>query len=181
MRLLLSVIGISLLLLSCKSAQSAPSIEQTALVKAAIEQQQFRIVSDWAYPQASTGLQQLSNIGLIQPGSNAGAISLIGNSNFLEVSRDSITSHLPYFGERQMQIAYNGSDSAIKFDGPLEDYSISKNKKSVYTVTFRARSNSESFKVAIMLYPNASARMQLTGTGRFPISYAGVLQDLNSE
>jgi hypothetical protein len=166
---------------SCKSAQSIPTAEETALFKTAIEQQQFSIESDWAYPQASNTLQQVFNARLIQPGSSASAISLIGNPNNLTLSGDSISSYLPYFGERQMQVDYGGSDNAIEFKGTIEDYTITKDKKSSYTIRFKANSNAEGFKVIIKLYPNATARMQLIGNSRFPISYSGKLKDVNVE
>lgn len=174
-KIIFGLFCIGLGLVSCKSGQSVASAKEKTLVTKAIEQQEFRIESNWAYPQTTNALQQVINAGLVQPGSNAGAISLIGNTNFLTVNGDSISSHLPYFGERQMQVAYGGTDSAIEFKGVLEDYSITKDKKSRYSISFRAKSNTESFKVMIILFPNASTRIYLNSGSRFPISYLGEL------
>lgn len=160
---------------SCKSGQSVASSQEKSLVTKAAEQQEFRIESTWAYPQTTNALQQAVNAGLVQPGSSASAISLIGNPNFLSLDGDSIRSYLPYFGERQMQIAYNGTDSAIEFKGVLEDYSITKDKKSRYTISFSAKSNTEIFNVMITLFPNATTRIYLNSASRFPISYMGEL------
>jgi hypothetical protein len=173
--------GMLFLMWSCKSAKSIPTAAETALVTTAIEQQRFRIESDWAYPQASSAMQQIVNSRIMQPGSSANSISLIGNSNFLTVSGDSISSFLPYFGERQMQIAYDGSDSAIQFNGIMEDYTITKNKKSRYIIKFNAKSNTESFKVIITILPNATADMQVIGSSRFSIAYSGKLKDTHVE
>ena len=162
-------------LASCKSGQSVVSTQEKLLVTKVIEQQQFKIESNWAYPQTTNALQQVMNAGLIPPGSSASAISLVGHPNFVILKGDSISSYLPYFGERQMQIAYNGSDSAVRFKGVVEDYAITKDKKSRYTISFRATSNTERFDVMITLFPNATARIYLNSASRFPISYAGKL------
>ncbi|MFK7834283.1 MAG: DUF4251 domain-containing protein [Winogradskyella sp.] len=161
------------MLFSCKSADLNPSPEQELLLKNAIEKSNFRIESDVAYPQVSNAFQQVANSGLLQPGSTANAISLIGNTNFLEISGDSIKSFLPYFGERQMMVNLN--DSGIEFNGLMTDYTVDKDKKGNHTITFFTRSHSEGFKVDITLYANAHTRMLVSGNGRFPISYAGRL------
>lgn len=174
-RIVFALLCIGIGLVSCKSGQSVASAKEKSLVTKAIEQQKFRIESSWAHPQTTNALQQVMNAGLIQPGSDAGAISLLGNTNFLTLKGDSISSYLPYFGERQMQVAYSGTDNTIQFKGLLEDYSITKDKKSRYTISFRATSNTERFDVMITLFPNATTRIYLNSASRFPISYLGEL------
>ena len=161
---------------SCKSAKSKPTLAETALFTKAIEQQQLRIESDWAYPHVSNALQQVLDSRILQPDGSAGAISLVGNPNFLEISGDSITSYLPFFGERQMQVAYGGRDNTIEFKGIMEDFKSSTGKNSSYILSFKAKSNTESFSVNLTLYPNATARMRVNGNSRFPISYSGFLK-----
>lgn len=162
-----------LLLLSCGTSKNAPTEAEVAKLEGLIDSKQIIIESDWAYPQATMAMQQIANTGLLQPGNSAANISLVGNHNFLKIKGDSITSYLPYFGERQMQIDYGGMDSAIEFNGLMKDYKVEKNKKHGYNITFEAKSNNENFQVFLSISPNLKSEMTLSGTGRFPIRYSG--------
>ena len=159
--------------MSCSSSKSTTNLAQIEAFDSIINNQNFRIESDWAYPQNTVAMQQVLNSQLLQPGSSSGAINLIGNHNFLEIKGDSINSYLPYFGERQMQIAYGGGDAAIQFDGILENYSVEKNKNNSYSITFQSKSKSEQFNGNIIIYPSLKSEIILTGTSRFIIRYAG--------
>lgn len=181
MRSVYFFIGIVIIMLSCKAPKSVANQEEIDFLKTIVKKQMFTIESIWAYPQVTNAMQQVFNSGLMQPGSNAGAISLIGNSNFLTISGDSISSYLPYFGERQMQVAYNGDDSAIQFSGVLDSYKAIKNKDNSYSISFQATSNSESFRVSIRLYPNLKTDMTFNGNSRFPISYSGSLEPIDAD
>lgn len=172
----LRCIMLSLLLVlvqTCKSSESQITQAQKDNLKAVVNNKAFRIESNWAYPQVTGAVQQVMNSGLMQPGSSANAISLIGNANFLEVKKDSISSYLPYFGERQMQVGYGASDSAIQFMGLTEDYKVVPNKHEGYDISFKATSKSEKFQVNITLFPNLNANIAISGGSRFGIRYAG--------
>ncbi len=170
------IIWVALLtLMSCKTTKNTITQAQIETLKTLVENRQFRIESNWAYPQATNAMQQVVNTGILGPGNSANAISLIGNSNFLKISNDSITSYLPYFGERQMQVAYGGRDNAIEFNGILKNYKVETNKDNSYTLSFEAKSKSEHFKVYITLSPNLNSNIQLNGSSRFPISYTGTV------
>lgn len=162
-----------LLLISCGSSKNAPTEAELAKLEQLVNNKQMIIESDWAYPQATMAMQQVANSGLLLPGNNAANISLVGNYNFLKIKGDSITSYLPYYGERQMQVNYGGTDSAIEFKGLIEGYKVEKNKKQGYNISFNAKSNSENFQVFITVSPNLKSNMALNGTGRFPIRYTG--------
>ncbi|WP_396601028.1 DUF4251 domain-containing protein [Algibacter sp. R77976] len=166
-------------LFACKSTKISQS--EIEAFETLVENKNYRIESDMAHPQVSNAMQQVLNSGILQGGSSANAISLIGNSNFLTVSGDSITSYLPYFGERQMNIDYSGEDSGIQLKGLLENYKAIKGKNNSYNISFGAKSRSESFKVFITLYPNLKSNLQINGSGRFPISYSGQVEALKIE
>ena len=165
--------------LSCKSSKSQATDAQIKALARLVENKNYTIESDWAHPQVTNAMQQVLNSGILQPGSAANAINLIGNSNFLTVSGDSITSYLPYFGERQMNVEYGGGDSGIQLIGILEDYAVTKGKNYSYSISFNAKTKSESFRVNIILYPNLKSDMNLIGSGRFPISYTGRVESLD--
>ena len=167
------IMAILTFVMSCSSSKSSATDTQIKALDAVVTTSKFHIESNWAYPQTSYAVQQVLNSGLLQPGSNAGAINLVGNSNFLTISGDSITSYLPYFGERQMQVAYGGGDGAIEFKGLMEDYKVEKNKDQSYNISLSAKSHSESFNVIIRLFPNLRSDISLTSASRFPIRYSG--------
>ncbi len=175
-------IGIGILLtFSCKGSKSVATQAEIDALNTIVKTKTFSIDSNTAYPQTTFAMQQVLSSGLMQPGSTPNAISLIGNSNFLTISGDSISSYLPYFGERQMHIAYNGNDSAIQFDGLLEDYTVVQKGNNSYSISFRSKSKSEDFRVFIELYPNLRARINLNGSSRFPISYSGFVKPIKKD
>ncbi len=181
MKFLYFFIGI-LMLFSCGASKSVATQAEIDALNAIVKNQKFHIESDWAYPQVTNAVQQVLSSGLMQPGNTPNAISLIGNYNFLTISGDSISSFLPYYGERQMQVAYGGGDSAIQFDGVFKDYKVTQNNKdNSYTISLEATSKTENFQVFIRLYPNLKARMTLRGMSRFSISYSGDLETTDQD
>lgn len=166
-------IALILIITACNSSKTVATQSQKDKLKSIVDNKEFRVESEWAYPMVTTATQRVMNSGLLNPGDNASAMNLLGNPNFLEIKGDSITSFLPYFGERQMQVAYGGQDSAIEFNGLMENYEVMTNKHEGYDINFEAKSNSENFNVTITLYPNEKVDMILNGNSRFPIRYSG--------
>ncbi|MGY5353802.1 DUF4251 domain-containing protein [Wenyingzhuangia sp. IMCC45467] len=160
-------------IISCSSSKNITTQKQIYKLDSLVNNKQFTIESTWAQPQVTTAMQQVLNSGLMQPGSGAGNINLVGNYNYLTISGDSISSHLPYFGERQMQVNYGGGDGAISFKGVMKNYEVKKNKDHSYRINFSAQSNSETFNVSIKLFPNLQSNMFISSGARFPISYTG--------
>ncbi len=167
-------------MLACGTSKPATQAEIDAL-NALVNSKMFKIESDWAYPQLSSATQQVLNSGIMPPGSSSGSINLIGNSNFLKISGDSITSYLPYFGERQMNVGYGGSDSAIEFIGVVEDYKTNKGKGESTLITFGANTKTENFNVTITLWPNLNSEILLNSTSRALIRYTGKVEAVKKE
>ncbi|WP_298497734.1 DUF4251 domain-containing protein [uncultured Algibacter sp.] len=164
--------------LSCKSSKSKFTETQINALETLITSRNYTIKSDWAKPQVTNAMQQVLNSGVLQPGNTAGAISLIGNDNYLTVSNDSVTSYLPYYGERQMGTIY-GDNGGIELNGILENYQVSKGKHQSYLVKFNASSKTERFNVIIQLFPNLKSEMSILSSSRFPISYTGIIKSSN--
>ncbi|ALJ04259.1 hypothetical protein APS56_03485 [Pseudalgibacter alginicilyticus] len=170
------IISIALILVSCSSLKTNVSQASIDALDQLVRDKHFRIESDWAYPQTTAAMQQIANSGLLGVGNSANAISLIGNYNHLTISGDSITSYLPYFGERQMQVDYSATNSAIQFNGIIKNYTSAKNKDNSYTISFEAKSKSENFNVSVKIYPNLRSNMALSGMSRFSIQYSGTVE-----
>lgn len=169
------------ILISCKSSKETVSPSQIAALNDLVASQKFTIESDWAYPQVTTAMSQVLTSQLLAAGNNASAVNLIGNANFLTIKGDSITSYLPYFGERQMQVAYGGTDSAIQFNGIMEDLKVEDGKNNRKVISFKADSNSENFNVIITLFPNMKSQIMLRGASRFFIQYTGTVTPIKEE
>lgn len=119
-------------------------------------------------------MMDLDNAGLLGVGNSANSINLQGNSNFLTVKGDSVSSYLPFYGERHMNVGYGGRDSAIEFDGEMKNYRAEWDEaKQRYNITFNAKSNNENFGVQLILFPNNSSAITLTGSSRSTIRYTG--------
>ncbi len=170
---------LALVVVGCKSSKDTVSPAQIESFNNLVNSKKFTIESDWAYPQVTNAMSQVLSGQLLPPGSNANAINLIGNSNFLTIKGDSITSYLPYFGERQMQVAYGGRDGAIQFNGIMEDVEIKEEKNNRKVITFKANSNSENFNVIITLFPNMKSQIMLRGSSRFFIQYSGKFEPID--
>ncbi len=165
---------ISLVVLACGSGKTAASPEQIQKLQRLVDAKDFEIISDMAYPQNTSAMSALQNSGLIQPGSNVNQINLIGNVNYLKIQGDSIFAELPYFGERQMNADYNGSDSSISIANVLQNYTVDTDEKEgSITVNFNAKTQRELLRFNIILYPNFKSSMFLNGPTRQPIRYTG--------
>lgn len=163
---------------ACHSSKSIISVDQLDAFDDLVKKKRFQIESDRLYPQGSMALQQVLNSGLLQGGSNANNISLIGNHNFLRISGDSISSYLPFYGERHMTTGYGGSDSAIELVGLMKHYKVEQNKDKSYDITFEANTKNEGFRVFIKVRPNFKSDMTLSGNTRSSIQFSGEIKPL---
>lgn len=164
-----------LLVVSCNASKSTATQEEIEALDSLVIGKRFVIESSWVYPQMTNAMQQISNAGILGPGNNAGSISLIGNPNFLKIAQDSISSYLPYFGERQMNVGYGmGNDGgSIKLKGLIKNYKIEKNKDNSYNISFDADNKNENFSVYLRLFPNLNSTIRINSSSRFSISYQG--------
>ncbi|MEC3908136.1 DUF4251 domain-containing protein [Tamlana sp. 2201CG12-4] len=171
---------ITITFFSCNSSKSIATQAEIDKLDALIKSKNFTIDSEWAYPMATVAMQRVSV--LLQPGNNPNAINLIGNNNYLTIKGDSITSYLPYYGERRMGGGtYGGEDSAIQFKGELQNYKVVQNKDKSYDISFQARSFSENFNVNIRLFTNLKSNISLAGNARSQIRYSGTAKAIEKK
>jgi hypothetical protein len=170
----------SFILNSCSSSQSKATPEQLNELTELIQNKNFEISSDMAYPQVTSAMLSVQNSGLIPPGSSINQISLIGNVNYLRIVGDSIYADLPYFGERQMNAGYKGSDTSISINGALQNYEVMKHSQDdSYSISFNTKTQNEVFRFNINLFPNLNTTMIVNGSTRFPIQYSGKVNVLH--
>ena len=177
MKLPLTYIFIVVIIMFSCSASKHVTDEQKRAMEMLLESRQFKIESNWAYPQITNAVQQVMNSGLLQPGSNSSGINLIGNINFLKLSNDSISSYLPFFGERTMLAGYGSNDDGvIKLEGVIKNYKSTHNKDGSYSINFDAKDGIEGYNVFIRVFPNQKTDLLLNGSFRLPIRYSGVIK-----
>lgn len=181
MRAVILIISLSIFVFtSCKSSLLEMTQAELDAFNNIVNNQKFQIESDWLYPQGSAALQRVLNSGILQGGSTSNAISLLGNYNFLKISGDSISSYLPFYGERHMQVGYGGGDSAIEFEGTVKNYRVERNKDHSYNISFDAKSkNEEGFSVYIRLSPYLKSDMTINGNARSSIRFTGIVKPIS--
>ncbi|WP_299554462.1 DUF4251 domain-containing protein [Seonamhaeicola sp.] len=166
-------------LFACGGSKSSTKQAEKEALKTLINERHFTVEYDWAYPFPRAAVQQIS--GLLRPGDTPNSINLIGNSNFLTISGDSIKSHLPFYGERFFNAGYSDTDGPITFNGLISDYQLKENKNGSYDMSFDAKNSDENFNVVITLFPGLRSHLLLRGNTRAQIRYSGRAQAIKDE
>jgi len=89
----------------------------------------------------------------------------------LELSGDSVISHLPYFGRAYSAPLTDGN--AFDFVAPLTDYKVGTAKNGAVVVTFGAKTIEDTFRYRIEVFGNGRAYIKVATQKRQPISYDG--------
>lgn len=181
MKICNSILAIALFILffSCGSSKTESTPEQQIKLSQLVQSKDFEITSDMAYPQVRSGMNSMQDSGIIAPGNSISQIDLTGNTNYVKIVGDSIYAELPYYGERQMNVAYNGSDTFISIKGLVQDYSVKESlKDNSYNISFSARTKTELLQFEINIFQNLNTTMFVNGPTRFPIRYTGKVESL---
>ncbi|WP_343486290.1 DUF4251 domain-containing protein [Allomuricauda sp. d1] len=177
--------GLSVLVafaLGCTGTKSKLSAEEQQKFDRMVQQEPIEFEADWAMPMTTNSINQISNAGLLPPGSTAGRINLIGNVNYLKIKNDSVMAHLPYYGERQMGGGYNQNKTGIQFEGKAKNLEIQKDKKSGgYQIKFNISEKTEDYQVSMRVFPNLNTFVNVNSNQRFTISYQGHVKALSSD
>lgn len=89
----------------------------------------------------------------------------------LELRGDSVISYLPYFG-RAYSAPYGGG-GGLRFTKLVTDYQCSYNKKGVAQLKFVTRSDDDTYRFNVQVFPNGSASIHVTPTNKQSITYQG--------
>lgn len=169
-----TICGLFFLIASCSSSKQVYSDKEMESLHTLVKSRSFEIRSNWTYPLPSNSLNSIANAGLFPPGNNANQISLIGNTNFLRIKGDSIKAQLPYYGERQISSNYGGTDTGILLDGLVKDLTLDFNEnKNRYELRFQANQDIENYQIAINIFANKQASININSTHRTNIAYRG--------
>lgn len=83
-------------------------------------------------------------------------------------------SYLPYQG-RAYSGAYGGTDSPLIFEAPVEEYTVSDDKKGGYIIKIKAKNKSETIDYIFHVSSKGSVSLSAQSTNRAHISYHGNL------
>lgn len=97
----------------------------------------------------------------------------------VEFHLDSIKSDLPFFGRGFSGIGYGG-DSAMRFEGKPEKFSIEKTKKA-YVVKTEVKTEQDYFSLLLSVNFDGSAYLSITSNNRSSISYNGDIKALDKK
>ena len=179
------ILVISCFLVGCTSARTKATVEQDQkILNDLIINKSFEIESQWAQPLAINSLIQISNVGLLPPGSNAGSINLVGNANYLQVKDTMVKAFLPFYGERRMGGTYGNIRNGIQFDSEHKKYKVKKGKKGSYQVSFEVNDENnpnESYQVQIQVFSNLSSIITINSSHRSYIQYRGIASNIKLE
>ena len=130
-----------------------PALE--AAVKAKIESGQYRVDVDRITPRKGR------------------TFSLTTPYN-IRISRDSIYSYLPYFGESYSPVM--GRQDGLIFDGPITGYKVTEGKRGAINVEFSARTFEDRYDYSLSVYPNGTSYLTVSPDRKSSVSFDGKLR-----
>lgn len=100
-----------------------------------------------------------------------GNVVPVDNSFYLRLLGDSVSSNLPYFGR-----AYSapiGTESVLRFDATMSDFTSTRNKDGATRMEFRVRTIEDTFRFRVEVYDNGRTTIYVRPTRREAISFDG--------
>ncbi len=92
----------------------------------------------------------------------------------LQVSKDVIVSHLPYFG-RAYSATIGASDGGFQFTAKDFEYTVTNKKKGGWDVNIKYKDAGDTKQMQLGIYDNGSATLQVISNNRQPISFNGAV------
>lgn len=136
-------------------ASQATSAQDSTSVKDAVQSQNFVFVAQWVNPMRGR-LRQLTSY------------------YDMYVSKDSLTSELPYFG-RAFTAPINPSEAGIEFTTTKFSYDISNRKKGGWRITIKP-GGVDVNQMILTVFSDGKATLQVLSNSRDAISFNGYIK-----
>jgi hypothetical protein len=143
-------------LMACTSSKTAAQSERAQVVKQQVESRHYVI-----------SVNQMSPAG--------GASRHLTSSYSLTVRGDTVVSFLPYLG-RAYSVPYGGG-KGLNFEAPVEEYDLSFDAKGSARISFRTRSEGDTYLYRIRIFNNGSADIHVTANNRQAIRFYGTMDE----
>jgi hypothetical protein len=92
----------------------------------------------------------------------------------VKVTKESITSYLPYFG-RAYSAPMDPTQGGIQFTSKDFDYTLTPGKKDGWTVLIKPKDYRDVQQMTLNISSTGYATVQVTSTSRQPISFNGII------
>jgi len=92
----------------------------------------------------------------------------------LKISKESVTSYLPYFG-RSYSASYNSSDGGFKFTSVKFDFIAKPGKKGGWDISIKPKDVTDVRELSLIISENGYATLHVTSENRQPISFSGYI------
>lgn len=159
MKCLISLIIAVLTLASCatadKAARDQRRRDRAEKVAGAIESGRYRVGVRTAYPVRGGAVQVTGDYGL-------------------EVSGDSVTVYLPYFG-RGFTLPYGGG-RGLNFKAAMAEYKVMRVKRDRTRVDFLTGNDEDIYRFTVDIFDNGQVTVDVQPQQRSRISYGGELE-----
>lgn len=151
-------IGISLLLFSCGTTQTATEkADKSMHLSKQIENFNFKFLATYAYPQSFSSIYLSSYYDV-------------------SVSTEAVTAHLPYYG-RAYTASIDSREGGIKFESKDFEYDVEKGKREGnWIVTIHTKDTSRPFTLYFNLWDNGTGRLDVMDQNRQSISFQGTVE-----
>lgn len=93
---------------------------------------------------------------------------------FLKVTKDEITSYLPYFGTSHTPMIGN-QDIGIKFSAKNFEYRLEEVKKG-WNIIIRVKTDTETYSMILLVSKSGSSSLKVNSTKSQPISFNGYIE-----
>ncbi|MDU1889864.1 MAG: DUF4251 domain-containing protein [Dysgonomonas sp.] len=147
---------ISALLFSCKSGDSLTKQEQIDQITEKIESQNYKFVPRTAMPMSGRTIN-------------------LSYSYSLDVSKDTISSYLPYFG-RAYSAPLPMDEGGVKFVATNFEYTISEKKKGEWDVKINVKENNRLYDLSLIIGDSGNATLTVNEQNRQSISFFGKIE-----
>ena len=93
---------------------------------------------------------------------------------FLKVTKDEVTSFLPYFGSSHTPMMGN-QDTGIKFSSKNFEYRLEEIKRG-WNITIRTKIDAETYSLVLFVSKSGSGNLKINSNIRQPISFNGYIE-----
>ena len=150
-------------------------LEQTAIVKKIVNNNDFKFVATSAQPQKASFLFPFSNYNLVL---NPMITQNLNGLYSLSVNNDTLQCHLPYFGVVNQSNSYNTLDQGIKFISNSFTYQKEENKKGDFNIAIIPKDKQKANKFYLNVNIDGSATLNVNFIDRDAISFFGNIQPI---
>lgn len=150
--------------------------------KALIDSRNYQFIANWANPLGN----DISNVMSGIPGAGAvfrgNRVDLIGNTNFIKISQNTVDINMPYFGRAFNSRINSTTRNGIEFKGQIQDYKVkANNKKYRFDIEFKTKSDTDSSDYQFTVNSGGGTKLTLSTSNRQIITYDGLITTVDTK